>query len=183
MKPPRLAEWLLTHVAPGPMTEALAGDLAEEFARRQSPAWYWRQVLIAVASGYAGDVRRHGALALRALCITWAVNFLAIRYGRGLIRDFAGPGLASWGLGFLGGAASGFLLSLLHRRRRDTWLLTGAAALLAWSLLAILFLKPGALRHSPAQIAGAALAYDFVASAGFAAAVLGCRRPLQKESA
>jgi hypothetical protein len=50
MKPPRLAEWLLTHLAPGPMTEALAGDLAEEFTRRQSPAWYWRQVAISIAA-------------------------------------------------------------------------------------------------------------------------------------
>jgi hypothetical protein len=50
MKPPRFAEWLLAHFAPGPLTDALAGDLAEEFLRRQSRAWYWRQVLIAVAN-------------------------------------------------------------------------------------------------------------------------------------
>lgn len=50
MNPPRAAEWLLTHIAPGPLTDSLVGDLAEEFSRRQSRAWYWRQVLIAFAA-------------------------------------------------------------------------------------------------------------------------------------
>lgn len=50
MKPPRIAEWLLTNAAPGPLTDALAGDLAEEFSRRQSCAWYWRQVFIAITA-------------------------------------------------------------------------------------------------------------------------------------
>jgi hypothetical protein len=49
-RPPRLAEWLLTR-APGPLTDALAGDLAEEFTRGRSRVWYWRQVLAAVAVG------------------------------------------------------------------------------------------------------------------------------------
>ena len=98
-KPPRLAEWLLTRAVPGAFADSLAGDLAEEFARRQSSAWYWRQVAIALAA------RTLWPLALRA----------------------------TWLMGFLGGAASGFLVSLSARRYRSTMLLTGAAALLGWS--------------------------------------------------
>lgn len=45
--PPRLAAWLLRHA--GPANEALAGDLLEEYGRRQSDRWYWRQVLVALA--------------------------------------------------------------------------------------------------------------------------------------
>jgi len=58
-KPPRLAEWLLTRAVPGAFADSLAGDLAEEFARRQSSAWYWRQVAIALAARPRGHLA-HG---------------------------------------------------------------------------------------------------------------------------
>ena len=47
MRPPVLATWLLEHAARG--NDALVGDLFEEHRRRRSSAWYWRQVLTAVA--------------------------------------------------------------------------------------------------------------------------------------
>jgi hypothetical protein len=55
-EPPRAASWLLEHLVPGSMNDALAGDLAEEFSRRGA-AWYWRQVLLAVAVGFFRHLR------------------------------------------------------------------------------------------------------------------------------
>jgi hypothetical protein len=46
----------LEHLVPGSMNDALAGDLAEEFPRRGA-AWYWRQVLLAVAVGFFRHLR------------------------------------------------------------------------------------------------------------------------------
>jgi hypothetical protein len=50
-EPPRAAGWLLGH-----LNNALAGDLEEEFARRGT-AWYWRQVLGAVAGALLQRLR------------------------------------------------------------------------------------------------------------------------------
>jgi hypothetical protein len=47
-RPPRLALALVTRFVPD--SEPLVGDLLEEFARRQSRLWFWRQSLAAVAT-------------------------------------------------------------------------------------------------------------------------------------
>ena len=46
-QPPRLAVALLRRFVPD--NEPLVGDLLEEFAKKQSRSWFWRQVLLAVA--------------------------------------------------------------------------------------------------------------------------------------
>lgn len=51
-KPPSIATWMLEHWMPGPGNDALAGDLLEEFRSGRTDrtrAWYWRQVLVAIA--------------------------------------------------------------------------------------------------------------------------------------
>ena len=48
--PPRLALALLERVVSD--SDPLAGDLIEEFARRQSRLWFWWQVLTAVAGAW-----------------------------------------------------------------------------------------------------------------------------------
>ena len=45
---PRLALALLERL--GPDSEPVAGDLVEEFERRQSTVWFWLQVLAAIAT-------------------------------------------------------------------------------------------------------------------------------------
>ncbi|HBY62362.1 MAG TPA: hypothetical protein DEH78_21270 [Solibacterales bacterium] len=45
MNPPRIAVWLLRGLLAAPQRDWVEGDLAEEFAIRQSRAWYWRQVV------------------------------------------------------------------------------------------------------------------------------------------
>ena len=44
-QPPRVAAWLLERLASGPTRESLIGDLAEQYRRGRSSAWYWRQTL------------------------------------------------------------------------------------------------------------------------------------------
>ena len=65
-RPPRLASIVLDRLAPG--NEALLGDLEEEFSRGRSTAWYWRQVMTAVAL--------QGPLAVRARGLVAAENFI-----------------------------------------------------------------------------------------------------------
>ncbi len=61
--PPPLATWLLRHL--GKPNEALAGDLLEKYETKRSDAWYWRQVLFAIAAGRSVDALvMVGALAL-----------------------------------------------------------------------------------------------------------------------
>jgi len=45
------------------------GDLEELRFEGRSPAWYWRQTLVAVASHFAHDIRSHKLLALRGLIL------------------------------------------------------------------------------------------------------------------
>jgi len=56
-RPPAFATWLLEWLALGNKNEALAGDLMEEFERRRSVAWYWRQVVGGILAGLAGELR------------------------------------------------------------------------------------------------------------------------------
>jgi hypothetical protein len=48
-RPPRLALVLLSQFVPE--QEALIGDLLEEYERRRSRLWFWRQTLVAVVVG------------------------------------------------------------------------------------------------------------------------------------
>jgi len=56
-QPPRLASWLLHHLASSPQRESLAGDLIERYHEGQSATWYWRQVLSAILAGVIRDIR------------------------------------------------------------------------------------------------------------------------------
>jgi hypothetical protein len=53
-QPPVFATWLLKHLCPGQYSEALAGDLVEEYRRGRSESWYWRQVLVAIVGHNRG---------------------------------------------------------------------------------------------------------------------------------
>ena len=46
--PPTIATWMLKYLVLGDKNEALEGDLLEEFERRRSASWYWRQVFGAI---------------------------------------------------------------------------------------------------------------------------------------
>jgi hypothetical protein len=47
-RPPRLARWLVEHLASSYQRDALVGDLFEEYQHGRSRLWYWRQAGLAV---------------------------------------------------------------------------------------------------------------------------------------
>jgi len=68
-EPPPLATWLLEHLVPGEKNEALTGDLLEDFQRRGSVVWYWRQVFMAVLVGCSKELRkRWGGIVFAIIC-------------------------------------------------------------------------------------------------------------------
>lgn len=48
-RPPLLATWMLHRLTRGLHSEAFQGDLLEAWREGRGNAWYWRQVLLAVA--------------------------------------------------------------------------------------------------------------------------------------
>ena len=69
--PSAVATWILEHLCPGGRNDALAGDLLEEFRQGRSSLWYWRQVLAAIAVGWAKALRANSMAFLFALL--WAL--------------------------------------------------------------------------------------------------------------
>ncbi len=73
--PPSFATWLLDHFGDRYRRESLVGDLAEEYQRGRSSAWYWRQVLCALAaSGRRASWPRRPGLGL----LIWWWSLLAL---------------------------------------------------------------------------------------------------------
>ena len=70
-QPPRVATWLLKHFGCSPNNEAVLGDLVEQYRQRQSRIWFWKQVLIALASGFYEDALSNKLLMLRAIFFGW----------------------------------------------------------------------------------------------------------------
>jgi hypothetical protein len=140
-EPPALARWLFERVRFSDTDEALAGDLLEEFTQGRSAAWYWRQVLVAIAVGYGKEVHIHWALAIRAALIGLAVStgvsillhsLIVTLHKNGLMHSI--PRFVPWALtSFLSGIISGWLVAFLHPKNRGAMLLTFAGSLLIWS--------------------------------------------------
>jgi len=81
-RPPAVATWLLQHFGCGPNTDAVLGDLAEQY-RHKSRMWYWRQVLKGIPVSVVTEALGHKVIAAKAIVtgiIVWFV-FLAIYPG------------------------------------------------------------------------------------------------------
>ena len=98
--PPALATWLLQRVVPGKNKEALAGDLLEEFHRRGSVAWYWRQVLGAMFAGFSKQLRSGWSGTEQGM--VWTFGFVTLwtcvvpAYQQLIFRSFLFRSLGGW---------------------------------------------------------------------------------------
>lgn len=81
--PPTIATWMLKHLVLGDRNEALEGDLLEEFQRRRSASWYWRQVLGAILD--LPNLLRAGWVTLGAVSFAavWVYGLCVIAFLRG----------------------------------------------------------------------------------------------------
>lgn len=118
MKPPALANWLLTRLVPAPHLETIAGDLDEQFAKGRSGFWYWRQALNTILVHGVQDLRSSKVMANLAVVVGWLSLFaLQVIVNSTMLlewsRQSAFVGLA---LTALGGMNSGFVIVRLWRR-------------------------------------------------------------------
>ena len=72
-RPPRIATWLLEHLAPGPRNESLAGDLLEELRSGRTAGWYWRQAIDAIVIACSRQFLNHATAMLYAMVWTTLV--------------------------------------------------------------------------------------------------------------
>jgi hypothetical protein len=86
-KPPPLAHWMLEHLTLGSDSDALTGDVLEEFHAGRSRLWYWREVLLAIAVGFLREVRRRRSILTFALLWTIPTPALQICCHRLLNRS------------------------------------------------------------------------------------------------
>ncbi|HXA77466.1 MAG TPA: hypothetical protein VNV41_10055 [Candidatus Acidoferrales bacterium] len=86
-KPPVQATWLVEHLIPGPRNEALAGDLLEQFSQGRSVTWYWRQVLVAILTGFLTEWRIFAWAAVVTVC--WAIPLYYGRFGNKILAQYA----------------------------------------------------------------------------------------------
>ena len=143
--PPRLATWLLQKLAPEYCAESFAGDLLEAFRAGKGNAWYWRQVLIAIALNGWHFLNTAALTFVAAIAAGWAVYWLGgfpMYYARMLASRLSRN--VSWWLGvdpfayhvagILTNAivwialailftAQGYVIGRLHHRFRKTALL------------------------------------------------------------
>jgi hypothetical protein len=153
-----------------PANAALAGDLVEEYERRGSALWYWRQVLSAIAVAVITDLGAHKMLMIRAIAVGWTTmwlfSFVAEEingFMSGWVLDrlillfwthpfpmiwatqlWSRPSMA---LSFL---ISGWVVGRLHRDNRPAMLIAFTFTVLVWSINndAMEFLRPSSIPAS-----------------------------------
>jgi hypothetical protein len=117
-QPPRLATWVLERFCADP---GLAGDLIEEYARRRSALWYWKQAVMAVGAYSTSQIMEHKWLTARAIAtglVIWYVFNATLL--RGFVRPWLDPDTtfekaAYLAVGYSIWMANGWTIAKLHR--------------------------------------------------------------------
>jgi hypothetical protein len=132
-----IATWLLERFR---LDTGLAGDLLEERSLGRSAAWYWRQVLTAIAAYIVNDIYTHKAEMLGALMTGLGAETVLF----GLYNAYVSPSLpvrpmlspTSWGINLgiicVTQIATGWLVGRTHRRHRFSALLVLTTFTAAW---------------------------------------------------
>ena len=148
-RPPAAASWCLVHLSDP--DEGLLGDLTEEYQRRQSPLWYWRQVAIAIVVTFTRSVWSHKLETVQAVFTAMSALTLAVRVivepgmwlaGTLFNRGWSSPpeswnSVFTWidaGLWFAGAIGTGALVARLHASRRATMTLAILLFIAAWNM-------------------------------------------------
>jgi hypothetical protein len=86
-----VAIWLVERVASGHLSDALVGDLFEEYQRGRNPGWYWRQVAIVLVHAWLRVMRAMLPDSVAALLRRTTKRLLAI-----LAVTALGVGTLTW---------------------------------------------------------------------------------------
>lgn len=149
--PPNLATWLLKNFGTCRMNDCLIGDLLEEYGSGRSDAWYWKQVLMAVAIAFYREISAHKLLAVRAVLVGHvfaevAYSMLELPLFNLLSRFAFGSGLVAgtwWMHGYiypwaaiacLSAAGIGWVVARLHRSYQRAMVFVYAVAQLLFGL-------------------------------------------------
>ena len=132
-QPPAFATWLLKQFGSGPDNETVLGDLAEQYLRKNSVMWYWRQALKAIPVSFFREIRAHKGIAARALLMGW---IMWIFFGMAIfpLADrflFGNGGWAFWVNPVLGGGILAMPVHQLMALRHHIYVQTEAGALLS----------------------------------------------------
>jgi hypothetical protein len=133
------------------MNDCLIGDLMEEYGNGRSDAWYWKQVLMAVAIAFYREISAHKLLAVRAVLVGYV--FAEVAHSMlelplfNLLKKFAfGSGLVEgtqWAHGYidpwaaiacLSAAGIGWVVARLHRSHQRGMVFAYAVAQLLFGL-------------------------------------------------
>jgi hypothetical protein len=148
-QPPAVASWCLVHLSDP--DEGLLGDLIEEYQRRQSPIWYWRQIAIAIVVNCARRIWTHKLETMQAVFTALAALGVAARVviepAMLVLGTLAGRGWTlppgSWTdpymwitvvLWLVAAALTGTLIARLHAERRATMTIAVLLFMAAWNL-------------------------------------------------
>lgn len=168
-RPPSVATWLLNRLEPSERNESLEGDLFEEYQRRQSRIWYWKQALTAIAIIAGRDIRAHKLLVVRAVVVgSIALSFFSSLLSLLTLKVIAKEVPASWwthhgnyprGVEIVAGTlmcvaafGSGWVVARLHRSHRVAMLLAYFASFLLYGLAFMAAVPPSHSRYAWAMV-------------------------------
>jgi len=118
--PPSLATRLLESLGPQRTSEALLGDLIEQYEGGRSRTWYWRQVILALVISAGREVRTSKLQAVSAILVGYLTGASLCYFTTSLAARFVGSYTAAYfvflPLAFFSAAASGWIVRRSYPR-------------------------------------------------------------------
>ena len=114
--PPSLPTKLLELLVPPRTSEALLGDLIEQYESGRSRRWYWRQVILALVISAGREARTRKLQAIRAVIVGYLCGASLCYFTTSAAGKFVGPYtvvgayLLFLPLAFISAAISGWIL-------------------------------------------------------------------------